>query len=368
MHSLTIMRRRFAWVFMAGALSGAQACSGDDSTAPSQQDAASGPDGTAPEAAPGDDTNDAASGPDATAPDAGPDGTASDAMSGDATSDVATASDGNATPISCGHPSDCAAGTFCGANGTRQAGACSGATPCIYGYACGSTGVCASPQPNACDSDAQCSTGAVCIAGTNGGGACSSSASQCFDGLQCDSGDRCVAGKCVQSCTSTASCRDGYGCNTTAGVCVTPLKTCQLTNDCGSSAQVCVGGACVPRSSEATCPTSGDVWTENGCVPNQAATFACTTEGQLGSGAGAPGVSCAQNQICVHGGCWISCDAPSQNACASQPALNTCKPVTSGGTTYNICGAAQDFGNECGPGASNHACTGGATCIDGYCR
>ncbi len=353
-------------VIMAGALFAAQACGDDDSTAPSQQDAASGPDGTTPDATPGadatgdaipgDTTDDAASGPDRTAP---------DAASGDATSDAAT--DGDAGAISCGHPGDCATGTFCGANGTCRAGACSGASPCIYGYTCGSTGVCASPQPNACDSDGQCSSGGLCLAGTNGN-ACTPSASQCFDGLQCDPGDKCVAGKCVPSCTSTANCRDGYGCNTTTDVCVTPVKTCQVTNDCGSSAQVCVGGACVPRSNGATCATPGDVWTENGCVPNQSATFACTTEGQLGSGAGDPGASCAQGQICVHGGCWVSCDAPNQNACAGQPTLTTCKPVTTSTATYNICGTAQGFGNQCGPGANGQSCTGGATCIDGSCR
>lgn len=300
------------------------------------------------DAAPGDATSDAASGPDGTASDGG--------------------AAGDAGPIYCGHPSDCAAGTFCAASGTCQAGECSGASPCIYGYACGSSGVCASSQPGACDRDVQCSSGALCLAGANGnGGVCIPPASQCFDGIQCDPGDKCVAGKCAQPCTSTANCRDGYGCNTTTGVCVTPLKMCLVTNDCGSALQVCVDGACVPRSSGATCATAGDVWTENGCVPNQSATFACTTEGQLGSGAGAPGVSCAQSQICVHGDCWISCDAPNQSACAGQPTLTVCKPVTTGATTYNVCGTAQGLGNQCGPGASNQSCTGGATCIDGDC-
>ncbi len=377
------MRRRFVYVCLAGAVLGTQACGNRASVTASQQDAAgSSPDGTASDANPGDTTGDATSGPDGTPPDAtpggatgdaasGPDGTPPDANPGDTTSDGSSASgaDGDAAPLYCGHPGDCSAGSFCGANGTCQAGACSGASSCIHGYTCGPGDVCTSPQPNACDSDTQCSSGALCIAGTNGnGGVCSPAASQCFDGLQCDPGDKCVAGKCVPSCTDTTDCRDGYGCNTTTGVCTTPLETCLTTNDCGSALQVCVGGACVPRSSGATCASAGDVWIDNGCIPNESATFACAMEGQLGSGAGVSGVSCAVGDICVHGGCWISCDSPNQNACAGQITLTVCKPVTAGATTHNVCGTAQDFGNQCGPGANNEACTAGTTCIDGYCR
>jgi hypothetical protein len=110
------------------------------------------------------------------------------------------------------------------------------------------------------------------------------------------------------------------------------------------------------------------VWTENGCVPNQGATFTCTQEGQLGSGSGVPGVSCGQGSICLHNDCWISCDAPNQTACTTQPTLNQCKPVTSSGKTYNVCGTAANLGTQCGAGANNMTCSGSFICIDGSCK
>jgi hypothetical protein len=246
---------------------------------------------------------------------------------------------------------------------------CSATNACVYGYPCNtSTGTCSTP-PNACDSNAQCSSGSDCIAGTNGnGGTCTASSGQCFDQSQCDQGDNCVAGVCVQSCTSPANCRDGYTCNTSTGTCSTPIVPCTVTNNCGSALLVCVGGACVPRSNGGSCPTPGDVWTENGCIPNQSATFTCTMEGQLGSGSGVPGVSCAAGSICLHNDCWISCDSPNQSACSTQPLLSQCKPVTSSGSTYHVCGTAANLGNQCGAGANNMTCSGNFICIDGSCK
>src|SRR5262249_53409842 len=113
--------------------------------------------------------------------------------------------------------------------------------------------------------------------------------------------------------------------------------------------------------------TQGDVWTENGCIPNQGATFNCTTEGQMGTGSGVLGVSCAGGAICLHHDCWISCDS-NPNACASQAILNQCKPVTSSGSTYDVCGSTQNLGNQCGAGANNMTCAGANICIDGYCK
>jgi hypothetical protein len=147
-----------------------------------------------------------------------------------------------------------------------------------------------------------------------------------------------------------------------------PIQACSITNDCGTAAEVCVAGACVPRSVAGNCPNAGDVWTENGCIPNQTATFTCVTEGQLGSGTGVPGQTCKAGSICLHHDCWISCDAPNQNACASQTILSVCKPITSGSNTYNVCGTAQNLGNQCGAGAANATCANGFVCIDGFCK
>jgi hypothetical protein len=272
-------------------------------------------------------------------------------------------------PIYCGHPADCASASICGKDGTCHAGPCNNTNPCIYGYNCQSDGTCQSPVPNACDSDANCASGSLCIAGAdNKGGICTAPADQCFDGNQCQAGEKCVAGKCELGCATTADCRDGFSCDPMRLICSVPAKQCVITNDCGGPTQVCVAGSCVPRSTNGTCPTTGDVWTENGCVPNQQATFNCTMEGQMGSGTGTPGVSCAAGSICLHRDCWFSCDPPATNACNGQPILNTCHSVVSSSMTYNICGTSQSLGNQCGAGTQGLSCTGTFICIDGYCK
>jgi hypothetical protein len=199
------------------------------------------------------------------------------------------------------------------------------------------------------------------VAGPEGGGVCTAANNQCFDQSQCNAGDDCVAGKCVPACTSNADCRDGYDCNTVTGVCTVVAQVCTITNDCGSATLVCVAGACVPRSTNGQCSNMADVWDENGCVPNQAAKFTCAVDGSQGS--------CNAGSICLHHDCWISCDAPNQNACAQQTVLNTCKSVADNGNTYNVCGTSQNLGSQCGAGTSgNQTCTGGAVCIDGFCK
>jgi Cys-rich repeat protein len=268
------------------------------------------------------------------------------------------------TPIYCGHPSDCAAGSTCTTDGTCQPGACTatGTNACIYGYSC-TSGTCASSTPGACNADSDCASGQVCIAGSDGkGGVCTVAANQCFDQSQCSSGEDCVSGKCILGCTSDTQCRDGYTCNTTTNVCSTASKPCTVTNDCGSASLVCVAGACVPRSGPTgTCTNPGDVWDENGCVPNQAPTFTCQNDGVQDA--------CNAGSICLHHDCWISCATPNQNACATQSILNTCKPVVDNAATYDVCGTSTSLGGECGAGTTgNMSCSGGDVCVDGYCK
>jgi cysteine-rich repeat protein len=287
------------------------------------------------------------------------DGGSPDAAAMDATPPV-----DSSPSVRCGHPGDCSAGEICGTSGLCRPGPCSTSNPCVFGYTC-TSGTCQGAA-NACDKDTDCASGSLCIAGPTGGGACSAAAGQCFDRAQCGANEVCAAGKCTLACASNTDCRDGYHCDTTRGICTVPAQTCAVTNDCPGASSVCVGGACVPGSVGGTCANAGDVWTENGCVPNQAPAFNCAMDGQVGSGGGVPGVSCAAGQICLHHDCWISCDAPNQNACASQPALSACKPVTDNGVVYDACGTAQSLGNQCG--ANNQTCSGGAVCIDGFCR
>jgi hypothetical protein len=229
---------------------------------------------------------------------------------------------------------------------------------CIFGYMCGSNGTCQG-APNACDKDGDCMAGYVCVAGPKGGGLCTQPSDQCFDQSQCDAGDKCVAGKCTKACTSNANCRDGYACDTTLGICDKPVQSCTVTNDCGGPDVVCVGGACVPRAKNGSCSNPGYVWTENGCIPNQAPTFTCVMDGVQDA--------CAVGSICLHHSCWISCDMPNQNVCTNQPTLNTCKPVADGSSTFNVCGTSTNLGGQCDPTAGM-MCTGGKVCIDGFCK
>ncbi len=266
------------------------------------------------------------------------------------------------TPVYCGHPSDCPSGQICSSNGTCQPGPCSATNACIFGYTCGSDGTCKGGA-NACNSDADCSNGDLCIAGSDGkGGVCTPQANQCFDQSQCGANEKCVNGKCELGCTSDMDCGKGSGltCNTTTGVCSGVVKTCTVTSDCGSASEVCVGGACVPRSNGSTCPT-GDVWDENGCIPNQAASFICQTDGMSGG--------CATGSICLHHVCWISCDPTTMAPCnASGSQFPQCKPVVDGSQTYNVCGSSTNLGTDCGPNGNNKTCSGGKVCVDGFCK
>jgi hypothetical protein len=190
---------------------------------------------------------------------------------------------------------------------------------------------------------------------------CTSPANQCFDQSQCGPNESCVAGKCILQCSSNADCRDGFDCTAGLGICGTFATPCTITNDCGSATEVCVGGACVPRSSGGSCPNAGDVWTENGCIPNQAPMFVCQNDGVQDT--------CATGAICLHHDCWISCDAPNQNACKFQTVANICKPLAEGGTTYQVCASQQMLGGQCGGGVvGDPPCPSGFVCVDGFCK
>jgi len=262
---------------------------------------------------------------------------------------------GGGPVVWCGNPGDCGMGQTCAPDGTCQPGKCDD-VGCIYGYACEAS-QCVPQNPSACGTDADCAplgSGYACVSGV-----CTAPADQCTDQTQCpDSTDKCVAGKCTSSCTSDADCDGGYKCDTGLGVCTLPVAACTITNDCGSADQVCVDGACVPRSQNGSCPP-GDVWVENGCIPNQSASFVCTKDGEQDN--------CAAGSICLHHACYISCAPPNDNACQNLSSFNVCKTVTTMSGDHPVCGSNENLGNECDPSAGL-ACAAGKICIDGFCK
>lgn len=275
-----------------------------------------------------------------------------------------TTGSGGAPPVYCGNPKDCATGETCAPDGTCKPGDCA-ANGCIFGFACSADGTCQPSNPASCGADADCGglgAGYACVSGI-----CTPPADQCFDQTQCAPGDKCVTGKCTPACTGNADCgSSGYTCNTMLGICVNPAKPCAITNDCGGPSRVCVAGACVPRSSGATCP-AGDSWVQNGCIPNQAAQFTCKTDGELGVPTPPAGV-CLAGSICLHHSCYITCDATqSPNACTNQPTINKCKSVTTTSGDHSVCGSSSTLGGQCGAD-SGKSCSSGQICIDGFCN
>jgi len=259
---------------------------------------------------------------------------------------------GGASSTYCGNPDDCGAGETCGDRGTCEPGTCA-EVPCVAGFVCGDDGVCRHQNAAGCGEDADCAgDGARCVSGL-----CTAPADLCFDQVQCPGGDACVDGKCFATCVDDATCPDGFACDVPRGVCTVPTDPCERTADCGAADRVCVDGACVPRSSGTICPV-GSIWVENGCLAEQRATFACTTDGEQ--------AECAAGLVCVHRTCFVSCDPPAQNACAAIPGFEQCKDVATAGDTYAVCGSDANLGGECDP-TLGVACDAGLVCVDGSC-
>lgn len=266
----------------------------------------------------------------------------------------ATGAGGEAAVIQCGNPGDCDAGLTCGEDGTCQPGSCED-VPCIEGYVCGERGTCEHQNAAACGDDDECdgASGALCVGGT-----CTAPEDLCFDRAQCPDGSSCADGKCIPSCADDEGCPDSFLCDEDRGICSLPAEPCAISDECGSTDRVCVAGACVPRSDGATCAL-GDVWVDNGCLPEQRVTFTCTVDGTQ--------AECSAGLLCVHGACFVSCDPPDQDACAAIPGFEQCKTVDTAADTYAVCGSADNLGGECDP-TLEVECDVGLVCVDGTCR
>ena len=169
---------------------------------------------------------------------------------------------------------------------------------------------------------------------------------QCWDG-NCNYGGY---GGYTQFCSSSAQCSQNEVCGQD--------QQCH-SGDC--TVWGCASGACVvdPATLVATCNGGGGATGgAGGTTTTTTAAPACTLEGQQGE--------CAQGSICLHNLCWISCDAPNQNACDQQVTLNTCQiAIDQNKTLHSVCDLGTT-GTECS--IPSQLCTGGLDCINGYCR
>ncbi len=208
-----------------------------------------------------------------------------------------------------------------------------------------------------CNFDGQCGGGGSrCVNGN-----CTPQSGLCSDGTQCSAGESCVDGECTPHCSAALPCAIGFECDLNRGVCSLNSTVCASTADC-LGGTVCVQAHCVaPCSSPdagAICPAT-EVCANGGCIPNQAASFACTNDGYTGPVAN----SCELGAICLHDDCYVECSLDGGVCTAGQ----VCKEVTTLQGTFAVCGPPSELGSECDSAAGLY-CPPGELCIDGYCK
>jgi hypothetical protein len=213
--------------------------------------------------------------------------------------------------------------------------------------------------PSGCRLDSECAatgSGARCLNGT-----CTPAADLCADATQCvGSNSLCVDGVCATSCDGNRPCPRGYACNTSTKACTGIATSCTKTADC-SGTDVCAEGRCVEScAADASTCDAGSTCIAGACVVDEKPRFQCTTEGSS--------QGCQQGSICLHRSCYVTCQADAGDAdCRNVDRFNTCKAVTTGTGTYNVCGSSSNLGSECDPTAGKN-CAAPAVCIDGFCR
>ena len=284
-------------------------------------------------------------------------------------------SSGSVPSRQCSDPEDCFVGETCSANGTCTSASCS-QVGCTYGYecvvqdgraACVSQGSSSSGGSSSGDGGPQveCRVARDCpVAGSKClNNECVTPDEQCTDGSQCNAGARCVDGVCTAQCAQDVDCPVGYACDETRGLCTENPTPCSEQTPCPDGAS-CVGDRCVQEcTTDDQCPRDL-VCRLGGCVVDEVPTFVCSVTGELGDGSAG---KCAQGSICLRGSCYIACDSAVTDSCRSADEFNVCKPVTTAGQTYSVCGSEDSLGTECDAAAGNGCSDAAKICVDGYC-
>lgn len=273
----------------------------------------------------------------------------------------------------CFDPADCFVGETCSAAGVCTSSSCS-QVGCTSGYECvvqngratcvgqgSSSGGSSSggPQQPECQIPADCPVaGSKCL-----NNECVTPEEQCTDGSQCNAGARCVDGVCTAQCATDTDCPIGYACDETRGLCTENPQPCSEQTPCPDGA-TCVGDRCVQDcTTDGECPR-GLVCRLGGCVVDELPSFVCAVTGELGDGTAG---KCATGSICLRGSCYIACDTAVPDSCRAADEFNVCKPVTTGGETYSVCGSEDNLGTECDAANGNPCADANDVCVDGYC-
>lgn len=283
-----------------------------------------------------------------------------------------SSSSGNPGSRRCSGPEDCFVGETCSAAGTCTTASCS-QVGCVSGYECvvqdgrascvpegSSSGGSSSggPQPECYDATDCPVAGSKCL-----NNECVKPGEQCVDSSQCNAGARCVDGVCTAQCAKDTDCPIGYACDEAHGLCTENPQPCSEQVPCPTGA-TCVGDRCVQEcSTDDQCPR-GLVCRLGGCVVDPVPSFVCAVTGELGDGTEG---KCASGSICLRGSCYIACDPNVTDSCRAADEFNVCKPVSTGGQTYSVCGSDDNLGTEC-DAANGNPCAGATEiCVDGYC-
>jgi hypothetical protein len=161
----------------------------------------------------------------------------------------------------CSSDEQCPAGTECregmciapSENPTPNPGTCTTSADCEGEDLECIDGVCEiGTGPAACDSDDDCGSGEVCVAGE-----CRADDQTCQFSSECGEGRVCVNERCTTACSDSNPCGAGQICQD--GFCVEDLPTseCTVNADCGEG-RICVDGTCFDECTEATEATDCD--------------------------------------------------------------------------------------------------------------
>lgn len=257
--------------------------------------------------------------------------------------------------------------------------ACDDASLCTTRDVC-SRGVCRGLDPIVCSPVDSCHLAGVCMPLT---GTCTTPERQdglsCEDGNLCTSGETCLSGSCqggtARTCPAVNDCHEAGICNTSTGICTSPLKDdntpCSDANSC-TKLDHCVSGNCV--STPYTC-FDGKSCTTDSCAGDGTCLFpviadwclissTCRPAGQTN-----PSNSCLICNPLVANNSWSVNDGTACNDYLQSTKNDVCVGSVCTGTPYSCSDGLDCTEDVCdGIGGATHTISSGFCVIDGACH